>query len=39
MTHKDVVGEPQITKMDRVEDGLDVEIKNLFPPTNQYRRI
>ncbi|DAB31700.1 MAG TPA: trigger factor [Sulfurospirillum sp. UBA11407] len=32
MTHKDVVGEPQITKMDRVEDGLDVEIKISFRP-------
>lgn len=28
-----VVGEPQITKMDRVEDGLDVEIKISFRPT------
>jgi trigger factor len=27
-----VVGEPQITKMDRVEDGLDVEIKVSFRP-------
>lgn len=28
-----VVGEPQITKMDRVDDGLDVEIKISFRPT------
>jgi trigger factor len=30
---KDVVGEPQVTKFDRTDDGIDVEIKISFRPT------